>query len=690
MEDGISCDDPQFLDMFETCLRVKLENARKELSCVESEKKDFKARVKEQLNARKELKKAMQNTQENIVVLTDALNKQNKYVGELSNAIELTKANLDGDYKDMTLEFQQHQDILKDYEKTWQEYHAKYEEFPLAKARMEMKVKVEKLRVQKMVTEYKINETKKRVGQRERIAWMRTRGKIVDFAREMVNDKELDERLESLNKRIENRKEELNALNNEVAARKKMQEEEKKVRARKLLEMPPPKVHCSKMRTMYESAIKTNFTEGLKSNFENSFDSMSVDTMMLEQMCLGDDNSNQFKNKSTPEDSTEPRSPVVSLGQGDMEREDAASETDENMDGEGVDTAVDEGQDHPLNDEDRQENPKEPASASVRDKRAVAESHTEKEDVSTPKKMRLISDEDKTFALPACTLKGAQQKMTKSRDASVGPRIAKIQTVRYKIGSVAKAAQGNPNSPSAFKYGRSASFRGDNNLIDTKDDHLAESGADQATSVAGVSRYNVTPKTKTAQDNRSFSGTSNYGYSDKGSFWGDKNLADPKGLADLSPTSTITKLGMDRYMSPMTKMDKPNVSRGHWVPSPCLSIAKTEAGDYNASPSARKSSDVPNISGLFIPRPYDYSDNSNLSFQSNNMANMKADQMSYDGSMRDLYECSISASMKNPEMNPRASSTANLPTARAGENFPLTGFNFSGIAKANEGRKNLF
>lgn len=82
--------------------------------------------------------------------------------------------------------------------------------------RKENKVKLEKLRIDKMVVEYKINEFEKILKQRERITWLRMRAKIVELARAILDHMGLDKEWEDLNRSIEAREKELNTIKAEV------------------------------------------------------------------------------------------------------------------------------------------------------------------------------------------------------------------------------------------------------------------------------------------------------------------------------------------------------------------------------------------------------------------------------------------------------------------------------------------
>lgn len=94
---------------------------------------------------------------------------------------------------------------------------AKYEEFPLAKDRREAKIKMEKVQIDQMVLEYKVKEFEKILKQKQRIAWLRMRAKIVLLARAVLNYIKLVETLKDLDRNIEKRKEELNKIETEVS-----------------------------------------------------------------------------------------------------------------------------------------------------------------------------------------------------------------------------------------------------------------------------------------------------------------------------------------------------------------------------------------------------------------------------------------------------------------------------------------
>ncbi|KAK1124805.1 hypothetical protein K0M31_006165 [Melipona bicolor] len=450
MEAETNCDDPQFMIMLETCLRVEVGTAKRMSSELASEIKELKLRMQAQLKMRKELKEKTESTQENILILTNTLNQESKRANEISNKIELMKLNLDNDYKVMKLDCQQYENILNEYEATWQSYHERYEEFPLAKERKEWEAKLRKLQVDKMVLECKINGLEKMSEQRKRITWLRMRTKIVEFARAISDHMNLEKKLQEYNRTIEERRKELDMITTELAVQLKKQEEEKKDRALKLLEMPPPKINFSHMRTIYGRRSRTGFPDW-KRNDENSIDTLSVDTLMLEEMCLTEESvvepsseisihaqEDQNVPCNRPIDST---SPFLDQEQQQVEHEDVASEVDGNMALEAIDAAEEELEQRMDQELEHMDQP----SGISKDKQTGRRSEDlEEMDDLAAKRMRLISSEGKSVAIPMKDIQLDKEKQD-SVDSLCRSRITKIETVRYKMSSIRNIDKSNSN-----------------------------------------------------------------------------------------------------------------------------------------------------------------------------------------------------------------------------------------------------
>ncbi|XP_076243337.1 LOW QUALITY PROTEIN: uncharacterized protein LOC143184765 [Calliopsis andreniformis] len=535
MEDEVSCDDPQFMNMLETCLRVEIETANNTLKSLENEIKDYKGKVQLQLQTRKEIKEKIRNSQENSLILTDSLNKyihykiniksldvtsnqftiffhrQNRQINEIFEKIGLVKLNLDNDYKIIEQERERHENILKEYEVTWKTYRAKYEEYPLAKVRQEARIKLERLLVDGMVVAHKIEELEKILKQSDHVTWLRLREKIVELARAVSNNAQLRQTLQDLNKTIAHRKEELNAIDKELARRMKMKEEERKARALKLLEMPPPKINFSYVRGIYGNKPKTSFLEGWKRNYENSIDTLSVDTITLEEMCSAEDTAIGKRPRNQDHDLTirkerssstaiDDNSPSPEQDQEEMEREEAASEPDENVEPEVIGGPLEEVEHRDEEEVDQERSEEALCRSSVHeDKQTVEGGEDRVEQGRDPpsKRMKLISEEDKARASPAASLKGSRSQGKRSQLAGPSPRpkITNIESVRYNLSPIAKPA--NPNPSNMFTSGHynysdnsNFSFCVDNNLADLKVDQVSLYGG----SVHEFCEYsNVTP-----------------------------------------------------------------------------------------------------------------------------------------------------------------------------------------------------
>lgn len=87
----------------------------------------------------------------------------------------------------------------------------------MAKDRREAKIKMEKLQIDQMVLQYKVNEFEKILKQKQRIAWLRMRAKIIVLARAISNYTRLVETLKDLDRNVDKRKEELNTIETEVS-----------------------------------------------------------------------------------------------------------------------------------------------------------------------------------------------------------------------------------------------------------------------------------------------------------------------------------------------------------------------------------------------------------------------------------------------------------------------------------------
>ncbi|XP_076648065.1 uncharacterized protein LOC143356346 [Halictus rubicundus] len=415
MEAESICSEPQCLQLLESFVKVEIEAAEKTLRTLGGETRKAKATAQAHWHRRKVLLERIRISKENIRVLTVSLNshRQKKYNVELANKIELAKLNMDDEFKARQAESQKYEDILKQYENTTKDYRAKYEEFPLAKARREAQMRLKKIQVEKMMVDYKIKELKKISRHKEKIAWLRLRGRIVEFARDMLNNVALDRKLMELNKTIKDRRDELKAVDEEIAVQLMEQEEKRRIRELEMLKMPPPKINLSDMKSRFRSSSR----EDWRLHYEDSLDSVSVD-MMMEEMCLSDE---------------------TSLGPG---RRSSFFEVDKNHGEEAINT----GSPYPAQDEEMEQENTEPEAIDTPDEEPRRQPDPEEhpardkqtsdvEEDIPPKRIKLMTDEPRTWNSPAATLKASGQPPRRSQqvDLSHGPRITKIETVRCSL-----------------------------------------------------------------------------------------------------------------------------------------------------------------------------------------------------------------------------------------------------------------
>ncbi|XP_011630198.1 CAP-Gly domain-containing linker protein 1-like [Pogonomyrmex barbatus] len=242
--------DPQFVKVLETCLKMEIDTLKKSLDDNIKEIKEHKRIIHNEINKRKQLKEKVTQMNKVKLILSETLTKLYTSISESSDTLELVKANADDQYKLMQIRSQEYQDIVDEYKKTWQEYRATYEEFPLAKVRKEAQIKLQKLKVEYMIVAYKKKETLTIIKQRREISWICTRNKIIEFATVMLEHMKLQKELANVNEDLNYHRKELQSIEKELQALRKKEEDQKRQRKQKMLEMPPPKINIP-YREMY-------------------------------------------------------------------------------------------------------------------------------------------------------------------------------------------------------------------------------------------------------------------------------------------------------------------------------------------------------------------------------------------------------------------------------------------------------
>ncbi|KAL2712622.1 spindle pole body component 110-like isoform X1 [Vespula squamosa] len=307
-EEGIPYDDPRFVEILEACLHVEIAAYKESYGKTQAEIRKIKRNVLMKLEKRKELKKKIEDAEDVISMSNVALKRLREDTRETKRRIELIEANADDRSKLMSYEMQRYREILAEYQSTWQSYHAEYEEFPLAKKRKETEIDLKKVCIEKMVLEFKLDELEKKFERKRKIDEIRTRLKIIELAKAMVQKEKLERKLVDLRNEIDCCKRQLHSRELELKSLLRQEEEDRKVRAVKLLEMPPPKINLSRVRLNYPR--KWQELEVRKQLPPIDSDSMSVNTIALEEMCITDDAS----------EGTFDREPAVSASTNDPKR----------------------------------------------------------------------------------------------------------------------------------------------------------------------------------------------------------------------------------------------------------------------------------------------------------------------------------------------------------------------------------
>ncbi|KAI4504047.1 hypothetical protein M0802_000518 [Mischocyttarus mexicanus] len=288
MEDeGIPYDDPRFVEILEACLRVEIGAYKESYEKTQAEIKKIKRNVLTKLERRKELKEKIKDAEDVISMLNLTYQKLREDSRNTKQKINFIEANADDHDKLMSLEIQRYENILQEYQTTWESYRTEYEEFPLAKKRNEAEINLKKITIEKMILEFKIKDLETKIVLKKKIDEIRTRLKIIEFAKVMANNEKLERKFVELKNEIDYLKRQQHSNELELKSLEKQKEEEKKKRAMKLLEMPPPKINLSRLRLSY-SRNWQDF-ELRKQSSRIDPDSMSVNTIALEEMCIRDE-----------------------------------------------------------------------------------------------------------------------------------------------------------------------------------------------------------------------------------------------------------------------------------------------------------------------------------------------------------------------------------------------------------------
>ncbi|XP_029156361.1 uncharacterized protein LOC114929116 [Nylanderia fulva] len=286
-DNQINYDDPQFVKVLKTCLKMEIKEAKEKLDAIMKDIKQKKEVTRTELNKRRQLKARIAMLEKINITLNESLTRLNENVAEISEIIELTKVNMDDQSKLNQIRTQEYEDLVAEYEEAWHTYRNMYEEFPLAKTRNTLKINLERLKIEYMIMEYKIKEIIKITKQREHINWIRTRSKIIEFAAAMVERANLDEKLTSLKADVDRCEKELQSVEIELQVYRNKEEDQRKLRKQKVLDMGPPKINHVPYREMYSS---NQIHPKMRHQWAHEVldDNISVNTLILEELCINE------------------------------------------------------------------------------------------------------------------------------------------------------------------------------------------------------------------------------------------------------------------------------------------------------------------------------------------------------------------------------------------------------------------
>ncbi|XP_024875039.1 uncharacterized protein LOC112456605 [Temnothorax curvispinosus] len=289
MDNQESHDDPQFVKVLETCLKMEIAAVKGNLDANMEEIKQLKVTMRSELKRRKELKRKITQMNKIKLILSETLTKLYISINEASDSLETMKANADDQYKLIQLRSQEYQEIVAEYKKTWHEYRDVYEEFPLAKARNAAKNNLEKLKIEHMVMSYKKAEMITIVKQRRRVNWIRTRCRIIEFVTMMLERLKLEQKLVKLKVNVKYHRKEFQSIEAELQVLRRKEEDQKRQRKQQMLEMAPPKINIP-FREMYaQNQMRARVQQDQwKRAHEPLDDTISVNTLYLEELCINE------------------------------------------------------------------------------------------------------------------------------------------------------------------------------------------------------------------------------------------------------------------------------------------------------------------------------------------------------------------------------------------------------------------
>ncbi|KAH0549334.1 probable ubiquitin thioesterase DG1039 [Cotesia glomerata] len=278
--------DPQFIQVLSTTLSLEVVNKEKEIKETNRQIESLKSVISSFVKDRKRLKQLTQIEQKNKIIFQTTLDSLRKIENEKILKLCLVKEKQNDSLLKAQIDQERFLKILETYKETWIKYEAEYEKFPLAIERKKNKNEVEKMKIQCMIQEYKRVEYQKMLNLRSDIDDLKIQSVVIKLSETVLD------RWNQQNKinRLIDEYYKLEIKWNEIFQQhqKMMAEFEAETREKALArqQMPPPRIDFSFMRAVYaETSPKDPFCYTQRLRKRSDSDSISVNTLRLEEIC---------------------------------------------------------------------------------------------------------------------------------------------------------------------------------------------------------------------------------------------------------------------------------------------------------------------------------------------------------------------------------------------------------------------
>ncbi|XP_057331680.1 calponin homology domain-containing protein DDB_G0272472-like [Microplitis mediator] len=304
--------NPQFLQLLSATLTLEISNKEKEIQETNRLLENLKISIASDVKDRKRLKQLIEIEQRKKNVFKATLNVLQSVENEKMLELSLVKEKQDENQLREQIEQERLLKILETYKETWTKYEAEYEQFPLAIERKKHKIEVEKMKIKCMVQEYKKTEYHKMLKQRNEIDNRKMQSVVIKLSEILLKRWDNQKQIDELTLEYKNLKIKWDKISKQHEKMRIELEAEAKNKALARLQMPPPRIDFSFMRAVYtESTSKNQFDYSQRLHKRSDSDSISVNTIMLEEICREEQNDQSFRTEDDREEQNEPISSVT-------------------------------------------------------------------------------------------------------------------------------------------------------------------------------------------------------------------------------------------------------------------------------------------------------------------------------------------------------------------------------------------